>query len=98
MLAKGSVSLETDELAFCGQTPFLRNKSIRDNIISPLSYDFEWYNACINACVLDVDFQQMSQKDSTIAGSRGMALSGGQKQRIVRLSTSFILYIWMLGY
>lgn len=89
VLAKGSVSLTTDKIAFCDQTPFLRNKSIRDNIIGPLSYDPEWYDACINACALDVDFQEMPQKDSTIAGSRGIALSGGQKQRIVRLSTFF---------
>jgi ATP-binding cassette, subfamily C (CFTR/MRP), member 1 len=98
VLAKGSVSLETDEIAFCGQTPFLRNQSIRDNIIGPLSYDFEWYNACINACALDVDFEQMPHKDSTIAGSRGISLSGGQKQRIVSLSSLFILSIWLPGY
>lgn len=89
VLAKGSVSLETDEIAFCGQTPFLRNKSIRYNIIGPSDYDSEWYNACTSACALDVDFQRMPQKDSTIAGSRGIALSGGQKQRIVRLAPFF---------
>lgn len=98
VLAKGSVSLETDKIAFCGQTPFVRNRSIRDNIIGPSEYDSQWYNACISACALDVDFAQMPQKDSTIAGSRGITLSGGQKQRIVRLSSLFILYVLMLRY
>lgn len=92
VFAKGSVSLETDKIAFCDQSPFLRNKSIRDNIVGPLVYDAEWYNSCIDACALNVDFQQMAKKDGTIVGSRGVALSGGQKQRIV----SFGFYFFYL--
>lgn len=84
-LMKGSVALSTEEIAFCDQIPFIRNQSIRDNIIGPLGYDSEWYNTCIAACALDIDFQQMPQEDSTVVGSKGIALSGGQKQRIVSL-------------
>ncbi|EED13275.1 multidrug resistance protein, putative [Talaromyces stipitatus ATCC 10500] len=89
VLAKGSVSLATDEVAFCGQTPFLRNQSIRDNIIGPFAHDAEWYGACIDACALDVDFEQMVEKDGTVVGSRGMSLSGGQKQRIALARTVY---------
>ncbi|KAH8700537.1 putative multidrug resistance protein [Talaromyces proteolyticus] len=82
MILKGSVRLGTDEIAYCDQTAFVRNQSIRENIVGPLNYDSEWYSTCIKACALDVDIQTMPQMDSTVVGSKGIALSGGQKQRI----------------
>lgn len=83
VLIKGSVTLTTDEIAYCNQTPFLTNQSIRENIIGALEYDDDWYQRCIDACALNVDLKDLASGDNTMIGSKGIALSGGQKQRLV---------------
>ncbi|KAK4863967.1 hypothetical protein LT330_010322 [Penicillium expansum] len=82
VLIKGSVTLTTDEIAYCNQTPFLTNQSIRENIIGALEYDDDWYQRCIDACALNVDLKDLASGDNTMIGSKGIALSGGQKQRL----------------
>ena len=83
MLHSGSVTLSSNDIAYCDQTPFLTNSSIRQNVLGNLDYDQEWYDSCLRACALDVDIRQFSDGDKTLVGSRGIALSGGQKQRLV---------------
>lgn len=83
ILHSGSVNLSTDDIAYCDQTPFLTNRSIRENILGNLDYDQEWYDSCLRACALDVDIHQFSGGDKSLVGSKGIALSGGQKQRLV---------------
>jgi ATP-binding cassette, subfamily C (CFTR/MRP), member 1 len=80
---KGSVQLSTREFAFCDQIPWIRNGTIRENIIGHLEFDQVWYNSVIYACALDTDFQQLPDGDRTTVGSKGMKLSGGQRQRVV---------------
>lgn len=87
VLIKGSVALTTDELAYCSQTPFLTNQSIRENIVGALEYDDGWYQMCIDACALNIDLKHLASGDKTMVGSKGIALSGGQKQRLVSLSS-----------
>ncbi|KAE8147983.1 multidrug resistance-associated protein [Aspergillus avenaceus] len=73
------------DLAFCEQTPWLSNASIRDNIIGQNSspfFDAEWYHIVVSACALDRDIRRMPAGDETPVGSKGIKLSGGQKQRI----------------
>ncbi|CCD44945.1 similar to ABC transporter [Botrytis cinerea T4] len=82
ILHSGSVSLSTDDIAYCDQTPFLTNQSIRQNIVGNLDYDQEWYISCLRACALDVDIHQFPDGDNSRVGSRGISLSGGQKQRL----------------
>lgn len=79
----GSVQLPTREFAFCDQTPWIRNGTIRENIICHLEFDEVWYNSVIHACALDADFQQLPDGDRTTVGSKGIKLSGGQRQRVV---------------
>jgi ATP-binding cassette, subfamily C (CFTR/MRP), member 1 len=81
--SKGSVQLSTREFAFCDQIPWIRNGTIRENIIGHMEFDEAWYNSVIFACALDTDFQQLPNGDSTTVGSKGMKLSGGQRQRVV---------------
>ncbi|KAF2725176.1 P-loop containing nucleoside triphosphate hydrolase protein [Polychaeton citri CBS 116435] len=69
-------------LAYCAQEPWLENKTIRQNIIGPLPFDDQWYEAVSWSCGLNVDLDQMDHGDQTQVGSRGLALSGGQKHRI----------------
>lgn len=88
ILHSGSVNLSTDDIAYCDQTPFLTNRSIRQNILGALDYDQEWYLSCLRACALDVDIRHFPDGDNSVVGSKGIALSGGQKQRLVCLKVS----------
>lgn len=88
ILHNGSVTLSTDDIAYCDQVPFLRNGSIRQNIIANMEYNQPWYDSCLQACALDVDIQQFARGDETLVGNKGIALSGGQRQRLVCSSHS----------
>ncbi|RDW80787.1 p-loop containing nucleoside triphosphate hydrolase-12 [Coleophoma crateriformis] len=79
---KGTVVVGSAEAAFCGQSPWLTNASIRDNIIGGSYLDAKWYNTVVKACALDQDFTQISDRDNTVIGSKGISLSGGQKSRL----------------
>lgn len=70
-------------VAYCGQRPWLRNASIRRNIIGPSTFDPVWYEVIVHACALNEDLQQLPDRDLTIVGSNGGNLSGGQMHRIV---------------
>ena len=71
------------EVAFCAQSPWLRNTSIRENIVGISEYDQAWYSRVVSCCSLDEDFAQFTERDDTMVGSKGVALSGGQKNRLV---------------
>lgn len=85
--AHGRVEVSSPELAFCDQTAWIINGSIRDNIVAESEFDAVWYATVCQACALDVDFRQMPAGDSTIVGSKGVKLSGGQKHRVVSFSS-----------
>ena len=72
--------------AYCGQKPWLRNLTIRDNIIGPRTFEKKWYDEVVEACCLENDLEQLASGDKTLAGSNGASLSGGQKHRIVSFS------------
>jgi ATP-binding cassette, subfamily C (CFTR/MRP), member 1 len=74
---------EDKTIAYCGQTPWIHDGTIRDNIIGQSGFDYLWYQKVIYSCALDVDIGRMPEADSTVVGSKGLRLSGGQKQRIV---------------
>ncbi|PWY69102.1 multidrug resistance protein MDR [Aspergillus heteromorphus CBS 117.55] len=79
---KGFIHTKVSDLAFCDTKPWIRNRSIRDNICLPLQYDEQWYQTVLRLTALDHDIQNLPQKDLTLIGSNGMATSGGQRQRI----------------
>ncbi|KAI3390250.1 hypothetical protein diail_10861, partial [Diaporthe ilicicola] len=78
----GSVWISSKELAYCDQSPWVSNGSVRENIVSGSDFDAAWYNTVIYACALQVDLLQLSDGDATNVGSKGVSLSGGQKQRL----------------
>lgn len=80
---KGTVSITSSEIAYCDQTPWHTNGSIRESIIAVSEYDERWYATVIHACALDQDLRHLPRGDQTQIGSNGIALSGGQSQRIV---------------
>jgi ABC-type multidrug transport system fused ATPase/permease subunit len=86
----GTLSIPFAEIAYCDQTPWTINGSIRDNIIVDAEFDQVWYRTVIQACALDIDLQNLPDGDSTMVGSKGLKLSGGQKQRLVNADSSAI--------
>jgi len=68
--------------AFCSQTPWIRNASVRENITFGSIYEETWYAKVIHACALETDFKILPSGDQTEIGELGINLSGGQKARI----------------
>ncbi|KAL3417152.1 ABC multidrug transporter [Phlyctema vagabunda] len=84
----GSIQISASRMAYCSQTPWLLNTSIRDTICGASSFDLEWYERVVYSCVLSEDIAQLPHGDASIVGSQGIALSGGQKQRIIIVLSS----------
>ncbi|RFN49501.1 canalicular multispecific organic anion transporter 2 [Fusarium flagelliforme] len=81
--SNGNVSLNSSEVAFCDQTPWVMNASIRANIVAESKeYDSTWFDTVISACDLTIDLGRLPEGDLTQVGEQGVKLSGGQKQRI----------------
>ncbi|KAI1148901.1 P-loop containing nucleoside triphosphate hydrolase protein [Nemania diffusa] len=82
--SQGSITMSTHigRIAYCDQTPFLSNSTIRENILGFSAFDPNRYTEVINATMLKVDFDTLPLRDETNIGSNGITLSGGQKQRI----------------
>lgn len=81
--SSGRVHLGSGQVAYCDQTPWLQNVSIKDNIIAQTEWIPQRYQDVLYCCALDEDLKHLPDGDQTIVGSRGSALSGGQKQRVV---------------
>ena len=81
-LIAGEVDFPSSGVAYCAQSPWLRNVSLRENIIGESEFESQWYNKVCWACGLQTDFKEIKTGDKTLVGSRGITLSGGQKNRI----------------
>jgi ATP-binding cassette subfamily C (CFTR/MRP) protein 1 len=81
--SSGNVEARNPFMAYCAQTPWLQNGTIRDNIVGPSDFDEDWYRRMLWFCDLDEDLAQMPDRDLSKIGSRGITLSGGQRHRIV---------------
>jgi len=70
-----------NHVAFCAQSPWLENLSIRDNILFGSPMDQQRYNQVLECCALKPDLGILEDGDETEIGARGVSLSGGQKAR-----------------
>ncbi|PVV02977.1 hypothetical protein BB560_002555 [Smittium megazygosporum] len=68
--------------AYVPQEAWLRNASIRDNILFGQEYNQERYENVLFSTALKSDLRTLENGDMTIVGERGVSLSGGQKQRV----------------
>mmetsp|Transcript_8958 Transcript_8958/g.12444 ORF Transcript_8958/g.12444 Transcript_8958/m.12444 type:complete len:1272 (+) Transcript_8958:52-3867(+) len=68
--------------AYCPQSAWCQNATIRDNICFGSPYDEERFNYVIEVCALDADLTALPAGDATEVGERGITLSGGQLQRV----------------
>ncbi|KAJ6599948.1 P-loop containing nucleoside triphosphate hydrolase protein [Mycena vulgaris] len=68
--------------AYVPQTAWLRNQSIKDNILFNLPYDHSRYQTTLQVCALVADLAILEDGDDSEIGERGVNLSGGQRARV----------------
>lgn len=87
--ARGSIQLASRLVAYCAQTPWLPNGSIKQAIRGlgegggQDSNNMLWYRRVVETCCLRHDLDLLPDGDETQIGSAGLNLSGGQRQRVV---------------
>ncbi|XP_072032683.1 ATP-binding cassette sub-family C member 9-like isoform X2 [Amphiura filiformis] len=85
-LMRGSVRFEkctsSSGVAYAGQSAWLMNASLRENILFGQPYKRNRYRKVIDASALAPDIAILPGGDKTEIGEKGINLSGGQKQRI----------------
>ncbi|KDO35256.1 hypothetical protein SPRG_00102 [Saprolegnia parasitica CBS 223.65] len=69
-------------MAYCPQSPWILDTSVRDNILCGARFDRSWYQTTLEICALRADIAAWPHGDAFRTGALGAALSGGQKQRI----------------
>ena len=80
---QGSAKLYVNgTISYVSQIPWIRNATIKDNILFYQPYDEERYNKVIDLSQLRQDLEIFEAGDLTEIGEKGVNLSGGQKARI----------------
>ncbi|KAI8324864.1 P-loop containing nucleoside triphosphate hydrolase protein [Martensiomyces pterosporus] len=74
--------LVATNIAYVSQEAWLRNATIRENILFGEPYVQERYEEVLRVCALKPDLRIFKAGDMTEIGERGVTLSGGQKQRV----------------
>ena len=69
-------------VAYVGQQVWIRNATVKDNILFGSDFDQQRYERVIEACALEDDLKVLDSGDETEIGEKGINLSGGQKARI----------------
>ncbi|KAJ2097519.1 hypothetical protein GGI09_003787 [Coemansia sp. S100] len=78
----GQTTTVLSDIAYVSQEPWLRNATIRDNILFGETYCQDRYEQVLRVCALIPDLRILPAGDMSEVGERGITLSGGQKQRV----------------
>ncbi|OAA63022.1 Vacuolar multidrug resistance efflux pump [Cordyceps fumosorosea ARSEF 2679] len=81
-LIEGSICVQHEDMAICGQITWLQDASILDNIIGPLPYNADFFQRVVECCLLRDDLDQLPGGADYMVGPAGRNLSTGQRQRI----------------
>ncbi|KAH9119925.1 hypothetical protein LEN26_004484, partial [Aphanomyces euteiches] len=80
-LVQGSVDVH-GSVALVSQEPWIRNDTVRGNILFEDAYEASWYKTVLQAVQLEADMRLLPAGDKTEIGEQGINLSGGQKARV----------------
>ncbi|KAG7393123.1 hypothetical protein PHYPSEUDO_012459 [Phytophthora pseudosyringae] len=80
-LERGSLDLRGG-VSYVSQETWIRNLSVRDNILFGEPLDVDRYESVVEASELAMDLHALPHGDRTEIGERGINLSGGQKARV----------------
>ncbi|PPQ74022.1 hypothetical protein CVT26_006961 [Gymnopilus dilepis] len=69
-------------VSYAPQTPWIRNATLRENILFGQPDDEERFRKVVQACSLDHDLEVLPNGENTEIGEKGINLSGGQKARV----------------
>ncbi|TFK49597.1 ABC protein [Heliocybe sulcata] len=78
---KGDVTFG-GRVAYCPQTAWIQNATLKDNILFGQPFDEDRYWQAVEKASLLPDLQVLPDGDLTEIGEKGINLSGGQKQRV----------------
>ncbi|KAJ4151579.1 hypothetical protein LMH87_012269 [Akanthomyces muscarius] len=87
--AAGYVYTDKVNIAYCGANVWLKDASIRDNIVGCLEFDAVLYQETIQACQLEEDIGRLPGGHDYVVGPNGFNLSGGQRQRVSLARAAF---------
>lgn len=68
--------------AICEQNTWLRQGTIKDNILFGSPLDEARYRQVIRECSLEKDLESFQFGDAAVVGEKGASVSGGQRQRL----------------
>lgn len=88
----GSVRVDAEEVAYRGENVWLRDATIRENVIGELKFDRKRFNRAVKACCLDKDISFLTDGEDYVVGTNGSNLSGGQKQKLGLARTAYAQY------
>ncbi|KAJ7662622.1 hypothetical protein DFH06DRAFT_1471431 [Mycena polygramma] len=69
-------------VAYCDQTSWVLNETIRNNILFGTPMDEARYKKVLYQCALEPDLALLEAGDLSEVGERGLTLSGGQQARV----------------
>eukprot|EP00697_Spironema_sp_BW2_P016516 gnl/Spiro4/7777_TR4091_c0_g1_i1.p1 gnl/Spiro4/7777_TR4091_c0_g1~~gnl/Spiro4/7777_TR4091_c0_g1_i1.p1 ORF type:complete len:1516 (+),score=565.05 gnl/Spiro4/7777_TR4091_c0_g1_i1:47-4594(+) len=78
---RGSITVR-GSVAYCAQQAWIKNTTLKDNVLFGLPYNEARYREVLRCCALLDDLKILPAGDMTEIGERGINLSGGQKQRV----------------
>ncbi|KAG3057417.1 ABC transporter C family member 2 [Phytophthora cactorum] len=81
ILVDGSVNV-CGGLSYVSQESWIRNATVKDNILFEEEFDADKYASVLEATQLALDLDALPDGDQTEIGERGINLSGGQKARV----------------
>ncbi|KAF9269804.1 multidrug resistance-associated ABC transporter [Marasmius fiardii PR-910] len=78
---RGSVTFG-GTVAYVPQTSWIRNTTLKENVLFGQEEDDERFQEIISACSLEHDLEMLPEGEETEIGEKGINLSGGQKARV----------------
>lgn len=88
----GSIHAKTREIAYCSEHVWLRDTTIRGNIVGELPFNRARFNKVVRACCLDEDLTWLQDGENHVVGTNGINLSGGQRQRVAIARAAYAEY------